>query len=113
MATRKTRRTTTPATGKAEGARGAAPRRTMGPRPAAKKTSTRRRAAQQTAGSGAASTGRSKKAGRPPAGPTARPQARRRQRSATTAVKKDGMRMQTDQGTKVLWGANQRRPTRV
>jgi hypothetical protein len=43
----------------------------------------------------------------------ARPQARRRQRSASTAVKKDGMLMQTDRGTKVLWGANQRRPTRV
>ena len=104
MATRKTRRSTAPATGKTEGA----PRRTTGGRTAAKKAS-----AQRPAGSGAASTGRSKKAGRPPTAPTARPQARRRQRSATTAVKKDGMRMQTDQGTKVLWGANQRRPTRV
>ena len=78
-----------------------------------KKTSARRKTAQRTAASGAAATGRSKKAGRPPTGPTARPQARRRQPSASTAVKKNGTRMQTDQGTKVLWGANQRRPTRV
>ena len=77
------------------------------------KTSARRKTVQRTAASGAPATGRSKKAGRPPTASTARPQARRRQPSATTAVKKDGMRMQTDQGTKVLWGANQRRPTRV
>jgi hypothetical protein len=57
--------------------------------------------------------GRSKKAGRPLGGEPARAQARRRQRSASTAVKKDTTLMQTDKGTKVLWGANQRKPTRV
>ena len=56
---------------------------------------------------------RSPKAGRPPASPTAKPQAKRRQRSASAAVKKDTTLAQTDRGTKVLWGANQRRPTRV
>ena len=91
MATRKTRRSSTRAVGKT----GAAPRASRG--------AAGRRAA----------AGRSAKAGRPPADSTARPQARRRQRSASTAVKKDTMRMQTDRGTKVLWGANQRRPTRI
>ena len=56
---------------------------------------------------------RSSKAGRPPTDAKARPQARRRQRSATGAVKKDATLAQTDRGTKVLWGANQRRPSRV
>jgi hypothetical protein len=56
--------------------------------------------------------GRSRKAGRPPGGPEVRPQAKRRQRSATVAVKK-GTLLQTDQGTQVAWGANQRRKGKV
>lgn len=58
-------------------------------------------------------TPRSAKAARPPVEATARPQARRRQRSATAAVKKGTTLVQSDQGTKVLWGANQPRPTRI
>ena len=58
-------------------------------------------------------TGRSPKAGRPPADAAGSPQVRRRRRSATAAVKKDDMLVQTDRGTKVLWGANQKRSSRV
>ena len=57
--------------------------------------------------------GRSPKAGRPLREARVGQQTRRRRRSATVAVKKDTTVMQTDAGTKVLWGANQRRPTRV
>ena len=102
MATRKTRRSITRAAGKG-GAR----------KTTTRKTTSQRAAARRTTGSGSAATGRSAKAGRPPTEPMARPQARRRQRSASTAVKKNGTRLQTDRGTQVLWGANQRRPTRV
>ncbi len=57
---------------------------------------------------------RSAKAPRPPkAAARERPSVKRRRRSATAAVKKDTTLMQTDAGTKVLWGANQRRPTRI
>jgi hypothetical protein len=58
-------------------------------------------------------SGRSPKAGRPPGGPEVRPQAKRRQRSATVAVKKGATLLQTDQGTQVAWGANQRRKGKV
>lgn len=116
MAIRRTRRST--ARIAAKGARKTTGRRTTGRRTGAKATRAKRTRAKATSARGpatfgAAATGRSAKAGRPPTGPTARPQARRRQRSASTAVKKNGTLMQTDQGTKVLWGANQRRPTRV
>lgn len=57
--------------------------------------------------------GRSPKAGRPPGGSETRPQAKRRQRSATVAVNKGTTLLQTDQGTKVAWGANQRRKGKV
>jgi len=57
--------------------------------------------------------GRSPKAGRPPGGPEVRPQAKRRQRSAAVAVKKGTILLQTDQGTRVAWGANQRRKGKV
>ena len=56
---------------------------------------------------------RSKKAGKPPRDLPASRQAKRRRVSATAAVKKDTMLKQTDAGTKVLWGANQRRPSKV
>jgi hypothetical protein len=60
-----------------------------------------------------ARTGRSPKAGRPPAGKTAqRSQVERRKRSATAAVKKDTTVLQSDAGTQVVWGANQVRPTK-
>jgi hypothetical protein len=56
---------------------------------------------------------RSAKAGRPPAEKSAtRPQVTRRKRSATVAVKKDTTMLQSDAGTEVVWGANQRRPTK-
>ena len=61
----------------------------------------------------ARASGRSKKAGQPPREGAGRAQTQRRRRSATTAVKKDTTLMQTDGGTKVLWGANQRKPSRV
>ena len=61
-----------------------------------------------------ATKSRSAKAGRPPAvKPATRPQAARRKRSATVAVKKDTTMLQTDAGTKVLWGANQKRPSKT
>ena len=57
---------------------------------------------------------RSPKAGRPPAAkPSTRPQVARRRRSATVAVKKDTTMLQTDAGTKVVWGANQKRPSKT
>jgi hypothetical protein len=57
---------------------------------------------------------RSAKAGRPPAAkPATRPQVARRKRSATVGVKKDTTLLQTDAGTKVLWGANQKRPSKT
>jgi hypothetical protein len=61
-----------------------------------------------------ATKNRSAKAGRPSAlKSAARPQVARRKRSATVAVKKDTTILQTDAGTKVLWSANQRRPTKT
>ena len=42
-----------------------------------------------------------------------RPQVARRRRSATVAVKKDTTMLQTDAGTKVVWGANQKRPSKT
>jgi len=60
-----------------------------------------------------ATKNRSAKAGRPPAAkPATRPQVARRKRSATVAVKKDTTMLQSDAGTAVVWGANQRRPTK-
>jgi len=56
---------------------------------------------------------RSRKAGRPPVGSELRPQAKRRQRSATVAVKKGTTLLQTDQGTQVAWGGNQPRKGKV
>jgi hypothetical protein len=56
---------------------------------------------------------RSKKAGKPPRAFPASRQTKRRRVSATVAVKKDTVLKQTDAGTKVLWGANQRRPSKV
>jgi hypothetical protein len=56
---------------------------------------------------------RSRKAGRPAAEQRARPQVERRRRSAKVAVKKDAKMMQSDAGTQVVWGANQRRPSKV
>jgi len=51
---------------------------------------------------------------RPPAAkPATRPQVARRKRSATVGVKKDTTLLQTDAGTKVLWGANQKRPSKT
>jgi hypothetical protein len=64
---------------------------------------------KQTAGK----NGRSRKAGRPPAEQRGRPQVERRRRSAKVAVKKDAKMMQTDAGTELRWGANQRRPSKV
>jgi len=59
------------------------------------------------------STSRSPKAGRPAvAKPSKRAQVERRKRSATAAVKKGTTLLQTDAGTEVVWGANQRRPTK-
>jgi hypothetical protein len=56
---------------------------------------------------------RSPKAGRPPAAKASkRSPVRRRQRSATAAVSKGTTLLQTDAGTEVVWGANQRRPTK-
>ena len=60
-----------------------------------------------------ATKSRSAKAGRPPMKSATRPQAARRKRSATVAVKKDTTMLQTDAGTKVLWGANQKRPSKA
>ena len=61
-----------------------------------------------------ATKSRSAKAGRPPAAkPATRPQVGRRMRCATVAVKKDTTLLQTDAGTKVLWGANQKRPSKT
>ncbi len=61
-----------------------------------------------------ATKSRSAKAGRPPAVKAAtRPQVARRKRSATVAVKKDTTMLQTDAGTKVVWGANQKRPSKT
>jgi hypothetical protein len=37
----------------------------------------------------------------------------RRRRSAVAAVKKDTTILQTDQGTKLVWGGNQPRPQKV
>jgi hypothetical protein len=56
---------------------------------------------------------RSRKAGKPSPELSARPQVKRRRRSATVAVKKDTLLKQTDAGTKVLWGANQKRASKV
>jgi len=56
---------------------------------------------------------KSRKAGRPPEDTRSRPQVRGRRRSAKVAVKKDTKMMQTDAGTQVRWGANQRRPSKV
>lgn len=58
---------------------------------------------------------RSPKAPRPPGGITAaeRPATKRRRRSATVALRKDSTLVQTDAGTKVAWGANQRRPSKL
>jgi hypothetical protein len=58
-------------------------------------------------------TGRSSKAPRSRAASAQRPAVKRRRRSAAAAVKKDTTVMQTDAGTKLLWGANQRRPSKV
>ena len=60
-----------------------------------------------------ATKSRSAKAGRPPVKPATRPQVARRKRSAIVAVKKDTTLLQTDAGTKVLWGANQKRPSKT
>jgi hypothetical protein len=60
-----------------------------------------------------ATKSRSAKAGRPPVTSATRPQVARRKRSATVAVKKDTTMLQTDAGTKVLWGANQKRPSKT
>ena len=60
-----------------------------------------------------ATKSRSAKAGRPPVQPATRPQVARRKRSAIVAVKKDTTLLQTDAGTKVLWGANQKRPSKT
>lgn len=57
---------------------------------------------------------RSAKAGRPPAkGAAVKPQVARRSRRATVAVKKGTTMLQTDAGTKVTWGANQKRPQKT
>lgn len=57
---------------------------------------------------------RSPKAGRPPEDDRPLPaRVSRRRKTATVSVKKKTTMLQTDAGTKVLWGANQRRPTRV
>jgi hypothetical protein len=61
-----------------------------------------------------ATKSRSTKAGRPPAvKPATPPQVARRKRSATVAVKKDTTMLQTDVGTKVLWGSKQKRPSKT
>jgi hypothetical protein len=60
-----------------------------------------------------ATKNRSAKAGRPSVKSATRPQVARRKRSATVAVKKDTTMLQTDAGTKVLWGANQKRPSKT
>jgi len=49
-------------------------------------------------------TARSPKAGRPPEKTLSSPQARRRQKTAHVAVRKDTLMMQTDDGPRVLWG---------
>jgi hypothetical protein len=41
------------------------------------------------------------------------PHVARRTRSAATAVKKDTTLLQSDRGTKLVWGANQRRPKKI
>jgi hypothetical protein len=57
---------------------------------------------------------RSPKAGRPPEGDRPLPaRVSRRRKTATVSVKKKTTMLQTDAGTKVLWGANQRRPTKT
>lgn len=56
---------------------------------------------------------RSPKAGRPPGKGAAPSRGKGRRRSATVAVKKDTELKQSDAGTQLRWGANQRRPTKV
>jgi hypothetical protein len=56
---------------------------------------------------------RSPKAGRPPQERAAPSRVKSRRRSATVAVRKDTELKQTDAGTQVRWGANQRRPQKV
>jgi hypothetical protein len=57
---------------------------------------------------------RSPKAGRPPETDAAIPdRVARRRKTASVSVKKKTTMLQTDAGTKVLWGANQRRPSKV
>jgi hypothetical protein len=59
-------------------------------------------------------TKRSPKAGRPPDDDRAIPaRVSRRRKSVSVSVKKKTTMLQTDAGTKVLWGANQRKPTKV
>jgi hypothetical protein len=47
---------------------------------------------------------RSVKAGRPPVAPRATGAVRRRQKTAHTAVRKDTMILEAEQGPRVLWG---------
>jgi hypothetical protein len=47
---------------------------------------------------------RSPKAGRPPRETSAAPRARRRQKTASAAVRKDTMLRQAPEGPRVLWG---------
>lgn len=47
---------------------------------------------------------RSVKAGRPPVEASGTPAVKRRRKSATTAVRKDTMILQSPQGPRVLWG---------
>ena len=54
----------------------------------------------------APTTGRSRKAGRPPREITASPQVKRRSKSAHAAVKKDTMLLQTDRGPRARWPAS-------
>lgn len=56
---------------------------------------------------------RSPKAGRPPAKTAGKKQVARRARRATVAVKKGTTMLQTDAGTQVTWGANQKRPQKT
>ena len=48
---------------------------------------------------------RSKKAGQPPEQPPIAPRVRRRQKTATAAVRKDTMLLQTAQDTRARWPA--------
>ena len=52
---------------------------------------------------------RSPKAGRPPAPMALSAQARRREKSAHTAVRKDTTLFQTDDGPRVVWGVTKPR----